>query len=374
MLDAISSAHPLSSYAVQLIDYLLQQAISLQASDIHRDQLIRANAVLVRLKLLSNMDITEQRRPQDGYFNHSLGDSSIDIRASCLPGHWGEKVVLRLQHPEIKQRTIHQLGLDIQQSQCLINYLQQPQGLMLITGPTGSGKSVTLHSILMHLHQPHRNLVSAEDPVEMGLDGVHQTEVNLHIDLDFSHILRSMLRQDPDVIMLGEMRDSVSADVSIKAAQTGHLVLSSLHTRSVAETINRLQGLAVDLAGLSHCLDLVVNQRLLRCLCQQCCRPLDRQQLQAFDSDEIQQARHDYQQQFGPIAPAMAIGCQYCLQGYRGRSGIFSLLALDNHMRTAIRQRQLELLQAPINLRQQGLYKVLAGMTTMAELNRVIVN
>jgi protein transport protein HofB len=216
MLDAISSAHPLSSYAVQLIDHLLQQAISLQASDIHfepgqhvlrirmrvdgllqdihRDQLIRANAVLVRLKLLSNMDITEQRRPQDGYFNHSLGDSSIDIRASCLPGHWGEKVVLRLQHPEIKQRTIHQLGLDIQQSQCLINYLQQPQGLMLITGPTGSGKSVTLYSILMHLHQPHRNLVSAEDTVEMGLDGVHQTAVNLHIDLDFSHILRSMLR------------------------------------------------------------------------------------------------------------------------------------------------------------------------------------
>lgn len=381
---------------IALTDHLLQIAAQAGASDIHLEplpqslrvrmrvdglmQLIKppfdqlpvpvADAIIVRIKLLSKMDISESRRPQDGSFQWQLDEQKVDIRCSSLAGYWGEKLVLRLQWQR-QNIDISQQGLSPQQLKIVEHQLSKPQGLILVTGPTGSGKTMFLYSCLTHLQAPHLNTVSAEDPVEVALVGVHQVAVNSSINLSFSHILRALLRQDPDIIMLGELRDFDSADVALKAAQTGHLLLTSMHTSSISEAMHRCHGLGVDMLALSYCLSLIINQRLVRRLCWHCKQPMTQFQQAAMSSDEWLAAVSSYTCCFGAVNPCLPVGCKACNGGYKGRFGVFDLMVMDASKRASVAQRKVQALALEMGVRRQGLWRVLAGHTSAAEVNRV---
>lgn len=246
--------------------------------------------LLSRLKLLAKLDISEQRQPQDGQFRFTTTlNDTVDFRVSTLPTLFGEKMVLRLQKNKPIQLDFMALGLTSVQQAWLVQALAQPQGLILVTGPTGSGKSITLYSALSRLNTTEKHILTAEDPIEMALEGIIQTQVNPALQLDFTRLLRTFLRQDPDIIMLGEIRDEASAKMALQAAQTGHLVLSTLHTNDALSAIERLNQLGIDETHIRHTLRLVIAQRLVRRLCQQC----------------------------------RGAGCEACLQGYKGRVGVF---------------------------------------------------
>ena len=382
--------------AIALADSVLEIAAAAGASDLHLepqpksmrlrmrvDGLMRllqapfdhlpvsaADALVVRFKLLSDMDIGERRRPQDGAFQWQLRSRRVDIRISSLAGQWGEKLVLRLQWQH-QNTQLDQQGLAPAQFKLVTQQLAKPQGLILVTGPTGSGKSMLLYSCLKHLQAPHLNLVSAEDPVEIALPDVHQVAVNADIGLSFSHILRALLRQDPDVIMLGELRDTDSADVALKAAQTGHLLLTSMHTSSIGEAMHRCHGLGVDMLALSYCLSLIVNQRLVRRLCEQCKQPMSPATLEQLSSDAWQLAVAHYDGRFGQFNPCVAVGCSNCNVGYRGRIGIFDVMTMDQGTRELVVERRVDELDSVAGVRQQGLWRVMSGDTTLDEVNRV---
>ena len=381
---------------IALTDQLLEIAAMAGASDLHLEPLFQsmrirmrvdglmqllkppfdqlpataANAIVVRIKLLSEMDISESRRPQDGSFQWQLNDKQVDIRCSSLAGHWGEKLVLRLQWQQ-QNIDINEQGLSPKQLQ-IVNYqLSKPQGLILVTGPTGSGKTMFLYSCLKQIQAPHINIVSAEDPVEVALLDVHQVAVNNTINLSFSHILRALLRQDPDVIMLGELRDFDSADVALKAAQTGHLLLTSMHTSSLSEAMHRCHGLGVDMLALSYCLSLIINQRLVRRLCGQCKQPMTKLQLASMGSIEWLDAVATYELCFGAVNPCLPVGCEACHGGYRGRFGVFDIMVMDQSKRDLVAQRKVQGLEYGAGLRRQGLWRVMSGHTSTAEVNRV---
>lgn len=396
MSDTFSPISPPLNNIIALTDQLLDVAATAGASDLHLeplsqsmrirmrvdglmrlleppfDQLLGsvAMALVVRLKLLSDMDISESRRPQDGSFQWQLNDKQVDIRCSSLAGQWGEKLVLRL-HWKQQNIELNEQGLSIKQLQIVIHQLSKPQGLILATGPTGSGKTMFLYSCLKHIEAPHLNIVSAEDPIEIGLEGVHQVAVNTNINLSFNQILRALLRQDPDVIMLGELRDFDSADVALKAAQTGHLLLTSMHTHSISEAMHRCHGLGVDMLAFSYCLSLIINQRLVRQLCDQCKQPMTQSQLAAMTSAEWLDAVATYKFSFGAVNPCVPASCDSCHGGYRGRVGVFDLMVMDASKRDSVAQRQVHSLDQNFGVRRQGLWRVLAGHTSVAEVNRV---
>ena len=381
---------------IALTDHLLEIAAGSGASDLHLeplpqsmrirmrvdglmqvlkppfDQLPRsaADAIVVRIKLLSEMDISESRRPQDGSFQWQLNDKRVDIRCSSLAGLWGEKLVLRLQWQQ-QNIDISQQGLSPKQLKIVNQQLSKPQGLILVTGPTGSGKTMFLYSCLKQIQAPHINTVSAEDPVEIALQEVHQVSVNNAINLSFSHILRALLRQDPDIIMLGELRDFDSADVALKAAQTGHLLLTSMHTSSISEAIHRCHGLGVDMLALSYCLSLIINQRLVRRLCNQCKQPMTQLQLDAMGSEEWLDAVASYELCFGIVNPCLPVGCEACHGGYRGRLGVFDLVVMDQSKCDSVAHRKVQDLESGEGVRRQGLWRVLSGHTSFDEVNRV---
>jgi type II secretory ATPase GspE/PulE/Tfp pilus assembly ATPase PilB-like protein len=259
------------------------------------------------------------------------------------------------------------------QLQRLHDYLHKPQGLILVTGPTGAGKSITLYAALKVLLQPQRNVMSVEDPVEMVVPGMHQVAIHEAIGLTFARVLRALLRQDPDVIMLGELRDADSADVAIKAAQTGHLLLTSMHTSSAAEAITRCHGLQVDVLGLIYCLNLVITQRLLRRLCEHCKLPLSAAQLETCRTLAQHVIGTVDNVSFNALAPAQAQGCDHCHGGYHGRLGVFSLWSLTDSQRQSVAAGKVPDLSAEEDLWQQGMLQVLAGNTTIDELRRVLV-
>jgi type II secretory ATPase GspE/PulE/Tfp pilus assembly ATPase PilB-like protein len=381
---------------IALTDQLLEIAAVAGASDLHLEplsqsmrirmrvdglmQLLKspfdqlpasaADAIVVRIKLLSKMDISESRRPQDGSFQWQLNDKRVDIRCSSLAGHWGEKLVLRLQWQQ-QNIDIGQQGLSPKQLEIVNHQLSKPQGLILVTGPTGSGKTMFLYSCLKQIQTPYINTVSAEDPVEIALQGVHQVAVNNAINLSFSHILRALLRQDPDVIMLGELRDFDSADVALKAAQTGHLLLTSMHTSSISEAMHRCHGLGVDMLALSYCLSLIINQRLVRRLCNQCKQSMSAVQLAAMGSEEWLAAVASYELCFGSVNPCVPVGCEACHGGYKGRFGVFDLMVMDQAKRDSVAHRRVQKLESGGGVRRQGLWRVLAGHTSFTEVNRV---
>ncbi|HCG70406.1 MAG TPA: hypothetical protein DE147_08090 [Gammaproteobacteria bacterium] len=332
-IDTVSpAAHdaPAAAYA----DALFTLAVQQRASDIHLEPqqqglVIRlrvdgllhrvpspaeqiARRLCARIKIMAAMDIAEQRRPQDGRIS-TLGDGfQLDARVSSLPTLWGEKLVLRLVPANSSLLTLDALGLNQTQHAQLLEALSQPQGLILVTGPTGSGKTQTLYSALQWLNAEHRNISTAEEPIEIPLTGINQVAIRPSIGLDFAATLRALLRQDPDVMMVGEIRDDATASMAIRAAQTGHLVLSTLHTNSARATLLRLNQLGVSERDLTESLTLVLAQRLLRRLCGGCKKA---SQVTTKVGVRAQSAGFE----------ANAAGCQRSLNGYHGRLGVFEL-------------------------------------------------
>lgn len=383
-----------SAPVVNYMNKILLDAIDKKASDIHFERYedsyrIRfrlngvlypatspptklANYLLARIKVMSNLDITEHRMPQDGRFKLILSKHrSVDFRVSICPTLFDEKVVLRILDTAQAAQGLEHLGMEQSQQENFRSALQRSQGMILVTGPTGSGKTVTLYSGLKYLNSPETNISTVEDPVEIPMQGVNQVPVNVKTGLTFAVALRAFLRQDPDVIMVGEIRDLETAEIAVKASQTGHLVLSTLHTNSAPETITRLMNMGVEPYNLAGSIAIVVAQRLLRKLCEHCKQP---EQLSA----EILLKEGFSKEEVGTFELYTAVGCDQCMQGFKGRLGIFEVMPVTADMAELIMKNGNSLEIASLarkegisNLRESGLMKVKQGLTSLTELNSV---
>lgn len=380
---------------VRYVNRILLDAIHAAASDIHFEPYehhyrirFRLDGILhdkasppapiaarltARLKVMAHLDIAERRLPQDGRLRLlDTKQHATDFRVSTCPTLYGEKVVLRLLDISAATLQIDNLGLEPVQHALLRDALQVPHGLILATGPTGSGKTATLYAALNTLNRSSVNISTVEDPVEIQLSGINQVNVNTKSGLTFANALRAFLRQDPDILMVGEMRDIETAEIGIKAAQTGHLVLSTLHTNDVSQSLMRLAYMGIPAFNIAASLNLIIAQRLVRCLCDLCKEvdTLDSDALLAlgFSPDAVQQG----------ITLYRAVGCAHCTQGYRGRTGIFEVVpineALSRLMMTdanVLRIRDHIRQEAMLDLQTAGLLKAQAGITSLAEVSRV---
>ena len=379
---------------VRFVNKILLDAIKLGASDIHFEPYekryrvrFRVDGMLkemasppknlaprlsARLKVMSQMDISERRVPQDGRIKLKLSKTrSIDFRVNTLPTIWGEKVVLRILDADAAKLGIDSLGYEDEQKALYMEALAKPQGMILVTGPTGSGKTVSLYTGLNILNVEGTNISTAEDPVEINLEGVNQVNVNAKIGLDFGAALRAFLRQDPDVVMVGEIRDLETAEIAIKAAQTGHMVMSTLHTNSAPETLTRLRNMGVPSFNIATSVSLIIAQRLARRLCRECKEVVDvpREALleEGFSEEEISDITI-----YGPK------GCDICGDGYKGRVGIYEVLKITDGIARIIMEdgNSIQIadqarLEGFPDLRTSGLKKVKDGVTSLAEINRV---
>lgn len=336
------------------------------------------NRISARLKVMSRMDISERRLPQDGAIKLRLSKSrSIDFRVNTLPTVYGEKLVLRILDPSSAKMGIEALGFEPEQRAMFEKTLDQPQGMILVTGPTGSGKTVTLYTGLNILNTPERNISTAEDPVELKVEGVNQVNVLPKIGLDFASALRAFLRQDPDVVMVGEIRDKETAEIAVKAAQTGHLVLSTLHTNSAPETLTRLSNMGIAPFNIASSVSLIIAQRLARRLCTHCRQPAEippeAMASMGFSEDNgFSEAELEAATIFRPI------GCSQCTLGYKGRVGIYEVMPISDEMSrlimregTAIELADQARKEGLSDLRRSGLRKVMSGMTSLEEVNRI---
>jgi len=377
---------------VRLVDTMLLEAVKRQASDIHieafeRDVLIRyridgrcyqvaqtprtlAMAVASRLKVLANLDVAESRLPQDGRILLSVSDRQIDLRISTLPTMHGESIVLRVLDKRSLDKTLVDLGMEPSMQRTVEGLIALPHGLLLVTGPTGAGKTTTLYACLTGLNSADRKLITTEDPVEYDLEGLVQVPVNPKIDLSFATCLRSILRHDPDVIMVGEIRDQETAQIAIQAALTGHLVLSTLHTNDAPGAVTRLLDMGLEPFLITSTVTGVLAQRLLRALCPSCRAPYD------APAQELAVLRTTAAALSQPLM--RAVGCDDCQGiGYRGRIGVFELLVMTDALRPLIlRRASIGEIRAQARaeglrtLREDGVAKVLAGVTTAEEMLR----
>jgi len=341
-------------------------------SEIARPPVSLSSRMAARLKVMSKLDIAERRVPQDGRIKLALSKrKSIDFRVSTLPTLWGEKIVMRILDSSSAMLGIDMLGYEPEQKKIYMTALEQPQGMILVTGPTGSGKTVSLYTGLNILNTQERNISTAEDPVEINLEGINQVQINNRAGLTFPSALRSFLRQDPDIVMVGEIRDLETAEISIKAAQTGHLVLSTLHTNSAAETLTRLLNMGVPSYNVASSVTLIIAQRLARRLCPQCKthEEVSEAQLaeQGFPVEKLSQIKL-----FKPV------GCEQCTGGYKGRVGIYEVIKISPKISSIIMEggNSLDIVkqcqkEGYHNLRQSGLIKAMNGMTSLKEVNRV---
>jgi type IV pilus assembly protein PilB len=380
--------------AVRLVSNMIAAAMTKQASDIHiepqaADTVVRfrvdgmlrdfervprhlQNSLASRIKILSDMDIAERRTPQDGRFLVKLASRTVDLRISTLPTQYGEKVVMRLLEPDAPLRGFEELGLAPEIASSVLRVLSLPQGMFLTTGPTGSGKSTTLYTALNLVRKPTVNIITVEDPVEYALAGINQVQVNTKAGLNFASVLRSILRQDPNVIMVGEIRDKETAEIAMKAAQTGHLVLSTLHTNDSIAAVTRLLDLGVPSFLVATSVTTIMAQRLVRKLCrchhEVTASPEHIQRLTALGMNE-------------PTATQrVAIGCESCdHSGYKGRIGIYEMLDFDESIRTAVRSggrndeiRDLARANGMKLMQEYGLELVKQGLTTLEEVLRVV--
>ena len=332
-----------------------------------------APRLAVRLKVMAQMDISERRVPQDGRIQMKLSKKrAIDFRVNSLPTMYGEKIVLRILDPTSAQIGIDALGYEEDQQALYVEALKKPQGMILVTGPTGSGKTVSLYTGLGILNEPERNISTAEDPVEINIPGINQVLVNPKVGLNFAEALRSFLRQDPDVIMVGEIRDLETAEIGIKAAQTGHLVLSTVHTNSAAETVTRLLHMGAPAFNIAASVTLIIAQRLARRLCSHCAEPETTVPQEAllelgFTTDQLSSA-----------TIKRPVGCGQCKDGYKGRVGIYEVVKITKPIASAIMDgaNSLELdrvaREAGFNdLRQSALRKCAEGLISLEEVSRV---
>lgn len=331
-----------------------------------------AGKISARLKVMSKMDISERRVPQDGRIKMKISKTkAIDFRVNSLPTLWGEKLVLRILDASSAQMGIDHLGYEPEQKQLYMDALAQPQGMILVTGPTGSGKTVSLYTGLNILNVEGTNISTAEDPVEINLEGINQVNVNPKVGLDFGEALKAFLRQDPDIVMVGEIRDLDTASIAIKAAQTGHLVLSTLHTNSAPETLTRLANMGVPAFNLATSVSLIIAQRLGRRLCSKCKVPADLPEnvlVEAGFTKEILEG----------ATINKAVGCDACSKGYKGRVGIYEVMKLNDEISRIIMNNgnAIEIADASQragfdDLRTSALKKVAQGVTSLEEANRV---
>jgi general secretion pathway protein E len=376
---------------IRLINGILSDAIKREASDIHIEtfenrllvrfrvdgvmqevlQPKRALAPLLvsRIKVMSKMDIAEKRVPQDGRIALKVGGREVDVRVSTLPSNHGERVVMRLLDKQAGRLDLNQLGMDDFNNRMLKQLIFKPHGIILVTGPTGSGKTTTLYASLAELNDSSRNILTVEDPIEYSLPGVGQTQVNTKADMTFARGLRAILRQDPDVVMIGEIRDLETAGIAVEASLTGHLVLSTLHTNTAIGAVTRLQDMGIEPFLLASSLLGVVAQRLVRMLCPECRKPY-----QADNAEKELLGRPVDQ----PLTLYHPNGCSACTgSGYRGRRGIYEIVEVNDDMRCLIHDGagEIELekyarMRSP-GIRQDGIKKILQGMTTVEEVLRV---
>ncbi len=379
---------------VRFVNKVLLDAINMGASDIHlepyeqyfrvrlrHDGILQeiatppvglARRIAARLKVMSRLDISERRVPQDGRMKMKLSKNrAIDFRVSTCPTLFGEKIVLRILDPTSAQMGIDALGYEKDQKQLYMDALMQPQGMILVTGPTGSGKTVSLYTGLNILNTEDRNISTAEDPAEINLPGVNQVNVDPKVGLTFASSLKAFLRQDPDVIMVGEIRDLETAEIAIKAAQTGHMVLSTLHTNDAPQTLSRMINMGVAPFNIASAVSLIIAQRLARKLCDNCKKPtnLPKEALieEGFLADEISALKI-----YSPV------GCELCNDGYKGRVGVYQVMPISEAMQIIIMENGNALQLAKqaekegVNdLRKSGLLKVRNGLTSLEEINRV---
>ncbi|WP_250657343.1 type IV-A pilus assembly ATPase PilB [Alkalimarinus coralli] len=332
-----------------------------------------ASKIAARLKVMSQLDISERRIPQDGRIKLKLSKTkAIDFRVNTLPTLWGEKIVLRILDPSSAKMGIDALGYEEDQKQLYLDALAQPQGMILVTGPTGSGKTVSLYTGLNILNTPETNISTAEDPVEINLEGINQVNVNPKVGLGFPEALRSFLRQDPDIVMVGEIRDLDTASIAIKAAQTGHLVLSTLHTNSAPETLTRMMNMGVPAFNIATSVSLIIAQRLGRRLCSACKEkanvPKETLLKEGFTEEQIETGFTLYQPK----------GCDKCSGGYKGRVGIYEVVKVTPAISQLIMEEATSLDIAAAaqkegfnNLRQSAILKAIEGVTSLEEVNRV---
>ncbi len=322
-----------------------------------------------RIKVISRLDIAEKRVPQDGRMKLKFGSKAIDFRVSTLPTLFGEKIVIRILDPSSAKLGIEALGYEKIEKERLLKCIQRPYGMVLVTGPTGSGKTVSLYTCLNILNQPGVNISTVEDPAEINLPGVNQVNINDKAGLTFATALKSFLRQDPDVIMVGEIRDLETADIAIKAAQTGHMVMSTLHTNDAPTTLTRLLNMGVAPFNIASSVLLITAQRLTRKLCETCKTQAD------YPPDAMLKAGFTQADLDGTWKPYRAVGCSACNNGYKGRVGIYQVMPITEEIQRIIlaegtavdiaKQAQLEGVR---DLRQSGLVKVRSGVTTLEEV------
>ncbi|MEV4699869.1 type IV-A pilus assembly ATPase PilB [Pseudomonas brassicacearum] len=392
--DSIAGQDTDDAPVVRFVNKMLLDAIKGGSSDLHfepyekiyrvrvrTDGILRevarppiqlANRIAARLKVMASLDISERRKPQDGRLKMRLSKTkSIDFRVNTLPTLWGEKVVIRILDPSSAQMGIDALGYEPDQKDLYMAALKQPQGLILVTGPTGSGKTVSLYTGLNILNTVDINISTAEDPVEINMEGINQVNVNPRQGLDFAQALRSFLRQDPDVIMVGEIRDLETAEIAIKAAQTGHLVLSTLHTNSAAETLIRLQNMGIPGFNIATAVHLIIAQRLARKLCSHCKK--------AIEIPEETLLKEGFPREcIGTFTIYEPVGCEQCNNGYKGRVGVYEVVKNTPELQRLIMAEgnsleiDLQMRKDGFNdLRTSGLLKVMQGVTSLEEINRV---
>lgn len=383
---------------VKFVNKMLLDAIRIKASDIHFepyekfyrirfriDGILRemnsppvtlANRICARLKVMSNMDIAEKRKPQDGRIKIKTSRSqAIDFRVNTLPTLYGEKIVLRILDPSSAQMGIDALGYEFEQKELYLEALKKPQGMILVTGPTGSGKTVSLYTGLNILNTSEINISTAEDPVEINLPGINQVNINMKTGMDFATALRSFLRQDPDVIMVGEIRDLVTAEIGIKAAQTGHMVMSTLHTNSAPETLTRLRNMGVPSFNIATSVNLIIAQRLARRLCPHCKVKLD-----IPEKSLIEMGFRENEVAGLSIYSPNVEGCSECTRGYRGRIGVYEVVKVTPKISKLIMEDANAIQLAAAcreegfpDLRRSALLKVKAGLTSLEEVSRITI-
>lgn len=376
---------------IRLINAILTEAVKVNASDIHVESFekrlvirFRVDGVLreavepkrelapllvSRLKVMSKLDIAEKRVPQDGRIALKIGGREIDIRVSTMPANNGERVVMRLLDKQAGRLNLKALGMAKSLHQSFNRLLHRPHGILLVTGPTGSGKTTTLYAGLAAINDTSRNILTVEDPIEYNLEGIGQTQVNIKADMTFARGLRAMLRQDPDVVMVGEIRDKETAEIAVQASLTGHLVLSTLHTNTAVGAVTRLRDMGIESFLLASSLIGVLSQRLVRVLCPHCKHA---QPPSVLEREFLGDAATEQTLLYAPV------GCAECnQQGYHGRQGIYELLIIDETVRQLIHQQAPEqdlvdaMREACPSIREDGRERVLDGTTTVDEVLRV---
>jgi len=382
---------------IRLVNMLLFQALKLRASDIHlqpyTDRLqvrMRVDGVLYdtesipkraqeaivsRVKVMGKMDIAERRLPQDGRASIRIGDGDVDVRISTVPVQNGERVVFRILDKTTKVYTLDQIGLREEEYKTINRYIRYSHGMIFVTGPTGSGKTTTLYGCLEQINAPELNILTIEDPVEYNLDGISQVQVNTKKGLTFANGLRSFLRQDPDVMMVGEVRDNETADIAIRAALTGHLVFSTVHTNDSASTVTRMLDIGVEPYLVSSSLLLVIAQRLVRTICPTCREYVEPDEMMRFQLEDLRLTTSDFDR--GKVA--VGRGCDDCFHsGYAGRTAIYEVMPIDGDIQeqivnkaTASEIKRGALARGLRTLRMDGVEKLKAGLTTPTEVLRV---